>query len=408
MPTTSSAAGSPPACQGSGVLGSRSTKAASSSVPPAPCPPSCWRGRRRRHPSRRRRAVPRGSPASSRRDRHTSCLRRSTPASRARARPSTAGPGCRRACAARASRRACRPRARRPCRRPRRRPSAPGPRTVVHSWPAGAIAPASCSGSGRSTSAKGCTASPWAALPVGRVVVRVIPSGSSRSRRDHLEPVGAVRPGDELAERREADVGVVEASTGPEALAHGRARRARPSSPPGVRSHHGPFVSACTPAPCESSWAIVTSPKAEPGTWSSKRSSRSSRPRIAQPHDGDGDEGLGDRAHPVLRVRVGGRPRPARPSSGADGVGPDESAVAHDAGGDRRQPAPALLGREQVVRWRAVESSMAAAVLTRPSLGPACLAWRRAPRQDGTAAPRPRPIGYLDVKISSDLEWSQR
>ena len=69
---------------------------------------------------------------------------------------------------------------------------------------------------------------------------------------------------------------------------------------------------------------------------------------VAQPHHGDGDERLGDGAHPVLRVGVG-ELSPGPPVERADGVGPRESAVPHDAGGDRRQAPAALLGREQVM-----------------------------------------------------------
>ena len=64
----------------------------------------------------------------------------------------------------------------------------------------------------------------------------------------------------------------------------------------------------------------------------------------------------------------------------ADGVGPHERAVAHDAGGDRRQAAAALLGREQVVQvagggrvdvrhGAGTSASLRGSVLTRSTLG---------------------------------------
>ena len=70
---------------------------------------------------------------------------------------------------------------------------------------------------------------------------------------------------------------------------------------------------------------------------------------VSQAHDRHGDERLRDGAHPVLRVGVGGlAPGPA--VERADGVGPGERTVPHDARSDRRQAAAALLGREQVVQ----------------------------------------------------------
>ena len=70
---------------------------------------------------------------------------------------------------------------------------------------------------------------------------------------------------------------------------------------------------------------------------------------VSQAHDRHGDERLRDGAHPVLRVGVGSlSPGPA--VEGADGVGPREHTIPHDARSDRRQAAAALLGREQVVQ----------------------------------------------------------
>ena len=65
-------------------------------------------------------------------------------------------------------------------------------------------------------------------------------------------------------------------------------------------------------------------------------------------------------------------------------------------------------------RWRAVtgstspsvagtSASLRGSVLTRSTLGRGSLAWRRPPRQDGTAAPRSPRIGYLDIKIYSGI-----
>ena len=51
--------------------------------------------------------------------------------------------------------------------------------TVDQSWPAGAMAPASCRGSSRSVPCHGCTTYPRANGSAGSYVVRVMPSGSS-------------------------------------------------------------------------------------------------------------------------------------------------------------------------------------------------------------------------------------
>ena len=92
------------------------------------------------------------------------------------------------------------------------------------------------------------------------------------------------------------------------------------------------------------------------------------QPGVAQPHHRDRDEWLGDRAHPVLRVEVG----PAHPDPAverADGVTPDEAAVAHDAGRGRRQPGLPLDPFEapvEVARGRRVDGPASASFVTQP------------------------------------------
>ena len=65
---------------------------------------------------------------------------------------------------------------------------------------------------------------------------------------------------------------------------------------------------------------------------------------VPQAEHGHGDEGLGDRADPVLRARVG-----CPPTDRTGGTGPGEFAVPDDAGDDGRQAGVGLFaGQAQV------------------------------------------------------------
>ena len=226
-------------------------------------------------------------------------------------------------------------RARRRCRRAGRRRTGRGRSATPTAGPAAAITPAWCSGSGRTTSAHGCTARPSAAGATGRGVVRVMPSGASTSAvtaSSHEVPRVA---GDQLAQQAEAEVRVVE----PPGRAEDdvvRRRGARSSSePPGVRSHQPPGLSAEAPARWESSWPIVRSPSGRAGQVPVEGSSRCSRPSSRSR--------ITTTAVIVLLIEPsrywtsacgsGTSPRPGRPG---------EAAVPDDPGDQARRPPLAL------------------------------------------------------------------
>ena len=270
-----------------------------------------------RPPAHRHPAAPvarQGSRASSRRDRRTGRRRRSTPGSPVRAPRPTAGPGRRPRGAARPSRRACRPTAGRPSRHRGRLAQRARSGTVVHSCPAGAIAPASCSGSGSSTSANG-----WTASPARRRSRRAGGRAGHAERLEQLlahdvEPAAPVVHLEEAAQGGVPDVGVVETAPGPEPLPDGggdqgvpvAAGRALPPRPGrlglGARGVGEQLLDADV---VEGRARHV---RAEPV-------GQVEPPGVAKSQHAHRDEGLGDRAHPVLRV-VAGRPWPsARPST---------------------------------------------------------------------------------------------
>ena len=176
---------------------------------------------------------------------------------------------------------------------------------MLQAWPAGAIAPVSWWGSSASSPVKWSTLWPCACGAAGRYDVRVMPERREQLRGDHVPPRGAAQPRHRLAEQREAEVAVVVVL--PRARPPRRCRRWRRATRP-----RPPRVSAPTTGrPARSASrrsaraATPTVASAYPvsGTslpiGSSSDSSPSSRARITS----DGDEGLGDRADPVLRVR---------------------------------------------------------------------------------------------------------
>ena len=132
-----------------------------------------------------------------------------------------------------------------------------------------------------------------------------MPSGSSSSRGDHVPPRGAAQPRDRLAEEREAEVAVVVVL--PRRRPPGRCRRWRRATRP-----RPPRVSAPTtgrPARSASRSSARAASRWSPRrTRSPGRTSRSGRRATSSPSSraritSDGDEGLGDRADAVLRVR---------------------------------------------------------------------------------------------------------
>ena len=141
-----------------------------------------------------------------------------------------------------------------------------------------------------------------------RVVVRAMPSGSSRSRwttSSHGEPPRPARRARPARHSRRSCSGTALAArircTGDGAISAAQ-------SPPGVRSHQGPSVSDCNPEVCVSSCAIVARPNGTAGYVVLEPVVEVEPPRVAQPHDAHRHERLGDGADPVLRVGVGGHP----------------------------------------------------------------------------------------------------
>ena len=181
--------------------------------------------------------------------------------------------------------------------------------TVDQSCPAGAIAPASCSGSGSSRSANGWTASPTA-RPAARGAASCASCPGARAgragRRRPTRTPGPARRARPARRTRRWSSG-----TGSPARIRctGDGAISAAQSPPGVRSHQGPSVSACKPEVCVSSCAIVARPNARAGYVVLEPVVEVEPTRVAQPHDAHRHEGLGDRADPVLRVGVGGHAR---------------------------------------------------------------------------------------------------
>ena len=171
-----------------------------------------------------------------------------------------------------------------------RREARRGRSSVDHSWPAAAIAPASSSGSGSSTSAHG-----WTAQPCAAGAVRARRRAGHAERQQHLV-AHDVRPGPAAgrapaARRAPRSRGWSSGTAGPRRAARPRCeprRQAGPVGSPGVRSHHRPGLSARSPAVCESSWPTVRCPNGVPGTCAragrrgdSRPSSRSRRTATA-------------------------------------------------------------------------------------------------------------------------------
>ena len=95
-----------------------------------------------------------------------------------------------------------------------------------------------------------------------------------------------------------------------------------------------PIGSRCSPEACASIWRSWSPAWRVPGTWASSGSSRLSRPFVAQSHDGQGGERLGDRAdHELGRVGRGDRGSsaigPVAQPRRSDVCGPDELPLAH-------------------------------------------------------------------------------
>ena len=242
--------------------------------------------------------------------------------------------------------------------------------TVVHSWPAGPIAAASCSGSGSSRSACGCTAKP-------RGVRRLRPGrGPGHAERreqlsgDHVVPGLVPDRAHEVAEQREPHVGVMELAAGPvppgvrpeRRLGQRLERRSRYALPPrpggfgsqarGLRQHlanrqarHVRRVEVLAHRVGQVELAL-----------------------IAQSHHRRGDERLGDRAGPVLDVRV--RDRAVRSVNPAAPARPDQRCHGAPALRPARAADGSLAPRAvRAASSRCIRSSVTVAYAIRPGAG---------------------------------------
>ena len=164
---------------------------------------------------------------------------------------------------------------------------------------------------------------------------------------DDVEPAGAVPDLEQPTERPVADVGVVEAAPLAEALP-----RPGPDErvPVAARGALPPRAVRLGLGPGGVGEQLLDADPAEgrPGDVLLEPVGEVEPAGVAQPHHADGDEGLGDRAHPVLGVGVGGCAAGAT-VEGPRGALPDELAAADQAGDDRGQPSVALGPGEGVV-----------------------------------------------------------
>ena len=161
--------------------------------------------------------------------------------------------------------------------------------------------------------------------------------GLEQLARHHVPPRRAPQPGDRLAEQREAEVAVVVVlpRAGHRAAAVVGREQQRPARrPASAPTTSRPARSACRTT-CASRSRTVASAYPVSGTNLPDRVGQREQSLVAQPHHRDRDEGLGDRADPVLRV-VG---RTGHVAGAAD---PAQRPVGQHAGDDRRQPAATL------------------------------------------------------------------
>ena len=361
VPTSSSSAGSPPADHASTGAGSwRASPSSSSSmtervavdavvlvnsttpspaaaptgpdaVPPLPLPPSAERPPAHRHPDEP--AGRRGSRASTRRARRTARRRRSTPGSPARGPPPTAARGRRRRGAARPSRRACRPTAASAVAaaeegRPAGQVGDRGPQL-----PGGGHRPGVVLGLGQQQVGERVHGEPEGRRPRGPRRRAGHPQRLEQLVAHDLEPAATVGHLEQPAQRGVADVGVVEPATGAEPLPDRRgdegvpvaAGRALPPRPRRLGLGAGGVGEQLLDGD-----VVEGGPRhvrAEPV-------GELEPAGVAQPQHAHRDEGLGDRAHPVLRVGIR-PPSVGAPVDRAGGTAPDELAAAHQPGGDR-------------------------------------------------------------------------
>ena len=126
-----------------------------------------------------------------------------------------------------------------------------GPSTVLHTWPAGAIAPASWAGSGgQRVRRSGARSSRWRAAARAGRTCGVIPSGV-RIRASHLRPTtsrrGAGRRPRRAARRRRWCSGRWRPAGNAGDASSSAAGQRRRTCRPGLRSHHDPAGSECMP-----------------------------------------------------------------------------------------------------------------------------------------------------------------
>jgi hypothetical protein len=163
---------------------------------------------------------------------------------------------------------------------------------------------------------------------------------------DHVVPGPAAQPGQQLAEQRVTDVGVVEAPARPgsprvraERVPDQRLER-RPRGPlPERPGGLGPQAGGVRQQLADGQLGRARGVEVP-----SDRVGQVEQALVAQPQHRDRDERLGDRACPVLHVRVGHRPGgavgPAAPAR------PDQLPPAHQAGRHRRNPPARLFLRQ--------------------------------------------------------------
>ncbi len=155
-----------------------------------------------------------------------------------------------------------------------------------------------------------------------------------------VEPAAPVVHLEEPTEGGVADVGVVEAAPGAEALPDGGGDQRLPVAP-GRALPPRPGRLGLGAGGVGEQLLDGDVVEGRAGRVRAEPVGEVEPPGVAQPQHAHGDEGLGDRAHPVLRVGVGRSPVGA-PVDRARGAAPDEPAAAHQPGRHRGQPAVAL------------------------------------------------------------------
>ena len=169
-------------------------------------------------------------------------------------------------------------------------------------------------GSSTSISVKWSTLQPWACGALGGT--SSAPSRAARGARLRTSPTrSAAQPRHRLAEQRVAEVGVVVVLPRPRPPHRTRRwrRPARRPVPPGSAPTTSRRARSACPRRGRAATARSRRRTRVPGHEAADGSSSDSSPSSRQPHHEHGDEGLGDRADPVLHVGPVSARRPARP-----------------------------------------------------------------------------------------------